>query len=237
MKKAVEVFVIFLSVVCLSCSSIHKKNEPVLRYEYGFETFHDIFWASSNHSFGNNLTEFSEKNAGIKTNKLILKLTADAKGEKPCTGAEIRTRRTFKHGKFIARLKAAKGNGVISSVVLYDTWGKKSQKIGIEFSGKNITEVTFNNLTNKSSDGKSFNLGFDASADFHDYSICWKRNEIIWEVDGKELYRVQENIPNHQLILMANIRASKNNDRTDEIDLTQLPQQVEIDYIKIYSFK
>lgn len=40
-----------------------------------------------------------------------------------------------------------------------------------------------------------YDLGFDASEDFHDYAFEWHKDKIVWFVDGKEAYTATENIP------------------------------------------
>lgn len=40
-----------------------------------------------------------------------------------------------------------------------------------------------------------YDLGFDASEDFHTYAFEWKEDGITWYVDGKEAYKATENLP------------------------------------------
>ena len=40
-----------------------------------------------------------------------------------------------------------------------------------------------------------YDLGFDASEDFHTYAFEWKEDSITWYVDGKEAYKATENLP------------------------------------------
>ena len=56
-------------------------------------------------------------------------------------------------------------------------------------------------------------LGFDAAGGFHLYTFEWRRGEIIWRADGKELFRVQrpaEQMPQHPGKIIADIWAAKN---------------------------
>ena len=50
-----------------------------------------------------------------------------------------------------------------------------------------------------------FVLGFDASEDFHTYAFEWHKNSIIWFVDGKEVFRREnEDLPVTKQKIMMN---------------------------------
>ncbi len=115
---------------------------------------------------------------------------------KPYSSGEYRTRTHFGYGLIEARMKAAKGNGVISSVFLCTgPWDEISDKkdpwdeIDIEILGNDTTKMQINYITagmgGKGGHQKLIALGFDASKDFHTYAIRWERTHIIWFVDGK----------------------------------------------------
>jgi len=237
MTKGAGIGFILISMLGLACIPVRREQSSILRYEHNFDIVNNMFWAPSGHTFDNNLAEFSDENVKIEDHALNLYLEKSEKGQRPFKAAEIRTRRTFKYGKFVARLMAAKGSGVISAFFLYDAWGKKNQEIDIEFTGKNPSSITLNNWIDGKSNSKSIDLPFDATESFHEYAITWKKNLIIWEADGKELYRTRENVPTQQMSLIANIWASKSNEWAGQLNQEILPQKMKIDYIKIYSLK
>ena len=86
-------------------------------------------------------------------------------------------------------MKAANCSGVISSFFTYTNqpvW----DEIDIEFLGKDMTRVQFNYYTNGVGGHEFyFDLGFDASEDFHEYAFDWQRDSITWYIDGKAVYR------------------------------------------------
>ena len=95
-------------------------------------------------------------------------------------------------------MKAIKNDGVVSSFFTYTGPSDNNpwDEIDIEILGKDTTKVQFNYFT----DGKGnheylYDLGFDASEDFHDYAFEWHKDKIVWFVDGKEAYTAAENIP------------------------------------------
>ena len=72
-----------------------------------------------------------------------------------------------------------------------DPW----QELDIEFLGKDTSKVLLNVYFNPGSEGAGWNfgvrgkpvlsdLGFDASHEYHKYSIEWEPHEIRWLVDG-----------------------------------------------------
>jgi beta-glucanase (GH16 family) len=94
----------------------------------------------------------------------------------------------FKYGKYVVRMKAATGSGVVSSFFLFrwDPW----QEVDVEFLGKDTTKIHLNVFFNE--EGNNANedpiilpLGYDAAADFHTYAIEWEKDHISWYVDGK----------------------------------------------------
>lgn len=75
-----------------------------------------------------------------------------------------------------------------------------------EFLGKDTTKVQFNYFT----DGKGnheflYDLGFDASEEFHTYGFDWQADSITWYVDGEAVYTATENIPSTPGKIMMNV--------------------------------
>lgn len=236
MLKITAPFVLTFVLFFSSCSPKMTKNEyPGLEKQQNLP-FTEKHWEVFTHTFKNNLADFEKENVELTAGKCILKIT-DAKGtKKPYAAAEIRTKKKFKYGKFVVRMKAASGNGVISSFFLYKPSPDKYFEIDIEFTGKNTTDVHFNHWNNGSSNVRTFPLGFDASADFHEYAMIRLPGQIRWEVDGKEIYRTSDDIPSQRMNLVLNLWPSQPNDWAGEFDSKILPCRAEIDFVKIYSF-
>jgi endo-1,3-1,4-beta-glycanase ExoK len=208
-----------------------------IKFEDYFETVNKQHWRKASHTFENNLAYFSGRNLFAKDGRLQLKLTPVARKGKLYSGAEIRTRTSFKYGKFIARLKPAKGDGIISGFFLYDTKGRTHEEIDIEFTGKDSNLIHFNHWANQKESPSSLMLNFNAANSYHEYSISWLPDYICWEIDGKEVYRTTINIPHSEMKLMFNIWASRSNNWAGIFAASNLPATLEIDYIKIYSYK
>lgn len=115
-------------------------------------------------------------------------------------GGEMRTYQYFGYGDYEVRMKPAKKAGTASTFFVctgnYDTnphTGKPNpwDEIDIEFLGKDTTKVQFNYFVNGVGEHEyMYDLGFDASEDFHTYGFRWAEDYITWFVDGKPVYRV-----------------------------------------------
>lgn len=132
---------------------------------------------------------------------------ADAKGEveQGYYGGEARTAHHYGYGEYTVSMKPAKVEGTASTFFTctgsYDIGldGNPNpwDEIDIEFLGKDTTGVQFNYFV----DGQGgheywYDLGFDASEEFHEYGFRWAEDSITWLVDGKEVYTVNAGVDN-----------------------------------------
>lgn len=132
-------------------------------------------------------------------------------------GGEERSSLWYGYGDFEVRMKPAKVEGTASTFFTctgpYDTGldGTPNQhdEIDIEFLGKNTRGVQFNYFVNGQGGHEYwYDLGFDASEEYHDYGFRWEENSITWFVDGKPVYKVNrqsgEPFPSHPGRILAN---------------------------------
>ncbi|UHA73567.1 family 16 glycosylhydrolase [Paenibacillus sp. 481] len=105
---------------------------------------------------------------------------------KAYASGEYFTTQKYGYGRVEARIKAAKGDGLVTSLFTYSGGSGPADEIDIEILGKDTTKLETNYFTNGvSAHGKIIDLGFDASEDFHDYAFEWSATSIKWYVDGK----------------------------------------------------
>lgn len=120
--------------------------------------------------------------------RLQITLEADLLGLTglPAVSGEYRTWQTYGYGTYSARLKASRTPGTISALFTYTgpTDGTQHDEIDVEIKGDDPTRVSFNYWTNGVEHPTVVNLGFDASADFHDYAFRWSSGRLQWFVDG-----------------------------------------------------
>ena len=145
-----------------------------------------------------------KRNAVIKGDHLELsvdqKWTNDAnKDWNPrYSGGEFRTNNFYHFGYYETSMKAIKNNGVVSSFFTYTGPSDNNpwDEIDIEILGKDTTKVQLNYYTNGvGKHEKMIDLGFDSSLEYHTYGFDWQPNYIAWYIDGKEVYRAYDNIP------------------------------------------
>lgn len=131
----------------------------------------------------------------------------------PYLSGEIRTATSYRYGFFGTYMKPSPVFGTASTFFLYAD--NPHDEIDIEFLGKDTTKVQFNYFKNgKGGNEYFYDLGFDASKEFHHYGFYWGRNELTWYVDFKPVYRlVGNNTPTAQCQLLANIWVGDTTDK------------------------
>ena len=146
-------------------------------------------WKKENVTYSDGLMHLSIKDEEATDNETVY----------PHTAGEARTKKLYGYGDFEVRMKPAKVVGTVSTFFTYtDEWNKvdgvenKHDEIDIEFLGKDTTKVQFNYFVGgEGSHEYMYNLGFDASKEFHNYGFRWEKDCITWLVDGKTAYQVK----------------------------------------------
>ena len=142
---------------------------------------------------------------GEKTAKLSIKPNTDPENEDAekydYLGGEMRTYGYYGYGDYQVRMKPAKKDGTASTFFVctgeYDLNPITNEKnpwdeIDIEFLGQDTTKVQFNYFVNGVGEHEyMYDLGFDASEEFHNYGFRWAEDYITWFVDDKPVYRVE----------------------------------------------
>ena len=113
---------------------------------------------------------------------------------------ELSTHQYFGYGDFEVSMKPVKKVGTASTFFTYTgDWdhrnaegkGDKHDEIDIEFLGKDTTKVQFNFFVGGVGGNEyMYDLGFDASLEYHTYGFRWAKDYIVWFVDGKPVYKV-----------------------------------------------
>ena len=219
----------------LSCNNIFSSNGNIVEGEYP-----DRFLAEEyrifdfkngypqglglRHDRGNahpfNCT-FNKYNVTIENGTMDLSLTENGASY---AGSEAYSHSYTGFGFYAVSMKAAKCPGVISSFFIYK--GNPWHEIDIEFLGNDTTKVQFNHYTNaKGGHEYLYDLGFDASEDYHEYAFDWREDCIIYYVDGKAVYKTETEIPYEKGRIMMNLWnvADSNQDWAGKFDDSLLP--------------
>lgn len=128
----------------------------------------------------------------------IMTLTIDNDGKGGYNSGEWRTQQYYHYGKYEVRMKPISNPGTVSSFFTYTgpSDGTQLDEIDIEFVGYDTTKVQFNYFTNGVGGHEHYyNLGFDASEEFHTYAFDWKKDSITWFVDGVAVHTATTDIP------------------------------------------
>lgn len=116
-----------------------------------------------------------------------------ASGDRLYRSGALVSDNTLLHGRVEARIKAARGSGLVTGFFLHRD--SPRQEIDIEVTGDDLRSMLVNVYFNPGDEGTALDfgyrgspcridLGFDASLDFHTYSIEWHPDRISWFVDG-----------------------------------------------------
>lgn len=138
----------------------------------------------------------------------VLKMIINKNYENKYTGAEYRSNDSYGYGLYEVSMKPIKNDGVVSSFFTYTgpSDGNPWDEIDIEFLGKDTTKVQFNYFTNGIGNNEFlYDLGYDASEEFHTYGFKWSADSITWYVDGKEVHKATKNLPVTPGKLMMNV--------------------------------
>ena len=119
----------------------------------------------------------------------------------PHTAGAARSHKLYGYGDFQVRMKPTNVVGSVSTFFTYtDKWNStggvpnKHDEIDIEFLGKDTTKVQFNYFVGGVGGHEyMYDLGFDASQEFHTYGFRWEEDKISWVVDGKTAHVVEGN--------------------------------------------
>lgn len=113
--------------------------------------------------------------------------------DRPFRSGALSSSRSFLHGRFEVEMRAARGDGLVTGFFLHRSAPR--QEIDVEIIGNEPHRLLLNVYFNPGSEGTKLDfgyrgspwmvdLGFDASADFHRYTIEWLPDRILWFVDG-----------------------------------------------------
>ena len=183
-----------------------------------------------------------KENAVFEDEKLRLVIDNDKKaGAIPYSGGEFRSDNFYCYGRYEVSMKPIKHDGVVSSFFTYTGPSDNNpwDEIDIEFLGKDTTIIQFNYFTNGVGEHEFvYELGFDASEDFHTYAFEWHKDKIVWFVDGKEVHTATEEIPSVPGKIMMNAWCGIGVDEwLKPFDSTGLPVTAEYEWIRFIPFE
>lgn len=163
---------------------------------------------------------------------------------KPYRGAELRTRASYKYGRFEVRMKSARGSGMLSSFFTYHdndpnpiaNWNE----IDIELMGRYTNEIQFNTITpGQTNHVFRKALPFNPHKAFHVYGFEWTPDYVAWLVNGYEVHRQTEShVQTLELAqkIMMNIWQPVYVDWAGNFNPGSLPLYAYYDWVKYYAY-
>ncbi len=206
-----------------------------LELEENFDTFNSDVWEKATHTFDLNKARFNPDNVRFTNGIMQLWFTKQKCDDRDFAGGEYRTKKNFSYGKYVVRMKAAKGSGLISSFFTYEDPGTPWHEIDVEILGKDTKHVQFTRWIQPLQPHWNIaNLSFDSSKDFHEYSFEWMPDSIQWYVDGVPRFTATDIIPQKPQKIMMNLWSAHWIEWAGKLDKKALPAVAEYDYVRYY---
>ncbi|MBN1606231.1 MAG: glycoside hydrolase family 16 protein [Polyangiaceae bacterium] len=228
----------------------------VLAWQDDFDTLDTSLWELQTFSWDGNLAQFSTANATVANGLVTIHLTAEpTDSDKPYRGVEMRSTKTITYGKVEARIRFAKGSGVVSGLVtIYTPWPADDwNEIDFEHLGKSTTSIQTNcqvytgpatqqpvtTSVTPTTFEQIADLGFNAEDDFHVYSAEWTPEDVKFIVDGRVVRTWSEEIARMKLPqnILFTIWASDSPSWAGAVDAATAPTSAEMDWIKVYEYR
>lgn len=185
-------------------SSPDNENLPLSDFVLGLSDgtggLDERHWRVRDDTFPGNLCLFRPENVYVHNGSAEIALRAEAARVRQFTSGAIACQSRQTYGRYVALIKPSAAPGVVTGMFLHRDVPR--QEIDIEFLGSHPTSMLVNVYYNPGQEGTRLqhgyrgtpvlvDLGFDASADYHEYEIDWLPSSITWRVDGKIVYRRQ----------------------------------------------
>ena len=187
-------------------------------------------------TFPGNMASFSKEGLVYDADGARLTISKMPIGNRPYRSGAFASTNSFEYGRFEVEIKAARGSGLVTGFFLHRDAPR--QEIDVELVGDDPGCMLVNVYFNPGDDGAALGfgyrgspcrieLGFDATLDFHRYTIDWRPDRIVWSVDGKIVHeRVSWDptpIPHLPMRLHANLWAPRSEELAGQIDHDALP--------------
>ena len=187
-------------------------------------------------TFPGNLANFTHEQISWDEQGTHLQVLKVETGERPYRSGAFASATTFAYGRFEAEIRAARGSGLLTGFFL-PRHGPR-QEIDIELKGDDPRIMLINVFFNPGEEGASMafgyrgtplyiDLGFDATEDFHHYTIEWRSNVIRWAVDGRTVHERfswdPTPIPHLPMRLHANLWVPRSRELAGKVDESALP--------------
>jgi len=111
-------------------------------------------------------------------------------GDKEFSSGELQSNGLYQHGYFEARLRAARGSGLVNGFFTYTRGGDEStwDEIDVEILGRDTHSVQLTYFRQGAKRTITLPLLFDAALAPHVYGFDWQAGYVRWYVDGRLIH-------------------------------------------------
>jgi len=166
---------------------------------------------------------------------------------KPYKGAEIYSADTAKYGRYVMRMRMAKGSGLLSTFFTYKNGSEVSgavwEEIDIEVLGKNEAYQMQSNIIvgNPRQTTETLHTASQSLADdYHTYTLEWTPDYVAWFIDGQQVRKINggsyvSGLVNPQTMRF-NIWASTSESWVGAFNSSILPVYQFVNYMEYYAY-
>ena len=196
--------------ICACCWGVQGAAQG---FEEPFRSFDPSRWSVADYDFSHPAFDTDWRRDKVSFGSgLQIDLTPH-QGHNRFAGGSIRTHQTHHFGYYETRMKAAKGDGVVTGFFTYTGpyYGTPHDEIDVEILGKDTTKLHVAWFVNGALTNHFVPLGFDAAECVHDYGFLWEPTGLSWFVNGQEVFRHSAKdgpIPEHPGHIFANLWAA-----------------------------
>ena len=200
-----------------------------------------------------NITQMLQENAFIEEGVLVIQALEERYKGKPYTSARLKTQDLFAHafGRYEARIQLPFGQGIwpafwmLGANISTKGWPHNGEIDIMENIGSepNIVHGTVHGPGYSGGEGIGKPFGLPSTMrfadDFHIFAIEWEPEEIRWYVDGIEYHTLKaDRVPgdwvyDHPFFMIMNMAVGGLWPGYPD-DTTTFPQQMRVDYVRVY---
>jgi beta-glucanase (GH16 family) len=166
---------------------------------------------------------------------------------KPYKGAEIYSAESVKYGRYVMRMRMAKGSGLLSTFFTYKNGSEVSdtqwEEIDIEVLGKNEAYQMQSNIivgSPRQTTEALHTASQSLADDYHTYILEWTPDYVAWFIDGQQVRKINggnfvTSLVNPQSMRF-NIWASTSEPWVGAFNSSILPVYQFINYMEYYAY-
>lgn len=170
------------------------------------EKIYDFKSIDRKDSYNEEIQYYSKDNVEIKKNSIHILSKKENKEDKQYTSGLVESVKAYKYGTFEFEIKVSNGNGIFPAIWLMPNDGSSYPEIDIFEMIGNEPNI-FYGVTHYQENGKYKRAFFQEKIQLKDsykVSIDWREDCIIWYIDGKEMLKSYNGVPNDYMYLIIN---------------------------------